>query len=172
MILSYAAWGYDESMRAAVIYTSKHGTMYSIANHIAKALNFEIYSLDEFDSNTLPNYDTIILGSPLYNGKIYGGVEQFCRNNLDELLGKKLGLFVSGLRSSDRTKRHQKQAAFLRPLIRHATHIAFVGGAINKEKLSATEKLIARYSLKVNEDTTRIDQLAINELISSMRDKN
>ena len=154
-------------MKTAVLYTSKHGTTYSIAKHIAMALNADVYSLKEFDLSSLPSYETIVLGSPIYAGKSFGDMELFCRDNLQSLLGKRLALFVCGLTSSHHAQQRQLESAYLKPLHKHAVIGVFVGGAINVSKLSTLEKLITRTQLRVSADVTDINQTSIEQLIAA-----
>jgi len=155
-------------MKTAVLYTSKHGTTYSIAKHISMALSADVFSLNELEVDSLSHYETIILGTPIYAGKSYGNMDLFCRDNLDTLLAKRIALFASGLTASKRKQQRQLQTAYLKPLYNHSSIAVFVGGAINISKLTLVEKLLTKTRLKVDADVTDIDQPAIELLIAAV----
>jgi menaquinone-dependent protoporphyrinogen IX oxidase len=56
--------------KALVLYFSKYGSTKKYAEWIASELNGDIYNIKKFNQNSLKEYDTIILGSGLYAGKI------------------------------------------------------------------------------------------------------
>ena len=159
-------------MKTVVLYSSKHDTTYSIAKHISLALDADVCTVDEFDTETLNSFDAIVLGGPIYGGTLYGPIDIFCRNNLEELLTKKVALFVCGLSSSSSKQQHLLQSAFLRPLLAHAVCAEFVGGAVNLSKLSTSEKLLIKTMMKIDHDLTAIDQPAIDRLIDSLQSSN
>ena len=90
-------------VKSLIVYFSKYGTTKEYAEWIAQELNGDIYSINNFKENTLNNYDTIIIGSGLYAGKVkgiensneevkefietYGKVVDFMdKNNIKELI--------------------------------------------------------------------------------------
>ena len=131
------------------------------------ALNADLFSLCDFDAHQLSNYATIILGTPVYGGKALSEMDLFCRDNLEILLTKRLGLFAVGL-SKTSHKQQQLESIYLKPMIKHACKAIFVGGAINTADLSKAERFITRTMLKIDKDTTEIDQPAIEQLIASV----
>lgn len=56
-------------MNTVIIYKSKHGSTQEYAEYINKNIpDSEIFSVEEFDINTLDSYENIILGSSVYAG--------------------------------------------------------------------------------------------------------
>jgi menaquinone-dependent protoporphyrinogen IX oxidase len=80
--------------KTLVLYFTRHGTTKEYAEWIASELNGDIYNIKNIQNNVLENYDTIILGSGLYAGKI-AGLNIFI-SNYEKIKNKKLVLFTCG----------------------------------------------------------------------------
>jgi menaquinone-dependent protoporphyrinogen IX oxidase len=78
-----------------VLYASKYGFTKKYAEWISSELNGDIYSIKDFKQNIINNYNTIILGSGLYAGKIDG--INIIVNNYETIKNRRLVLFTCGL---------------------------------------------------------------------------
>jgi len=58
--------------KVLIMYFSKYGSTKKYAEWIASELNGDIFNIKNIKQNILENYDTIILGSGLYAGRIEG----------------------------------------------------------------------------------------------------
>jgi len=96
--------------KTLIIYFSKYGTTKKYAEWIAEELSGDICSINDFKQDTLNNYNTIILGSGLYAGKIEG-MNVFIKN-YETLKNKKLVLFTCGL--ADYSKAENKNSIYKR----------------------------------------------------------
>ena len=95
-------------MRLLIIYGSKTGTTEECANKIKAALetrqeiqNIDIYNLAKRPKISLDDYETIIIGSPIYMGQIRNSVKTFLGYNIEKLMQKNLHFFVCGLALGD-----------------------------------------------------------------------
>lgn len=77
-----------------IMYFSKYGSTKAYAEWIASELNGDIYDLKNVNRHILQEYDTIVLGSGLYAGKVKG--INLIVNNYESLKDKKLVLFTCG----------------------------------------------------------------------------
>lgn len=80
---------------ALVLYTSKHGATQRYAERIAQPLDALVKEAAYAKIKQAKTYDAIVLGCPVYAGKIKG--LDFFADNMAELAGKRLVLFTCGL---------------------------------------------------------------------------
>ena len=74
--------------RILVAYASRKGSTAGIAQAIAKELTIEGYTVEvsEMKSVTsLAGYNAVVIGAPVYTGKVTGDVAAFVSTNKDEL---------------------------------------------------------------------------------------
>jgi len=86
--------------RILVAYASRKGSTAGIAQAIGKELTLEGYNVDvsEMKSVTsLAGYNAVVLGAPVYTGKVTGDVAAFVSTNKDELSRVPVAGFVTGI---------------------------------------------------------------------------
>ena len=86
--------------RILVAYASRKGSTAGIAQAIGKELTIEGYTVDvsEMKSVTsLAGYNAVVIGAPVYTGKVTGDVAAFVSTNKDELSRMPVAGFVSGI---------------------------------------------------------------------------
>lgn len=79
-------------MKGAIIYDSKSGTTEQYAQWLSIPLRMPALESGETDRLQLSKYDTLIIGAPIYNGKLL--VQEWLRLHEKCLPGKKLFLFI------------------------------------------------------------------------------
>lgn len=124
-------------MKTALIYATLHGTTKKAAKYIAENLSdeVELISLDTKDIN-LSNYDTVILGASIHMGVVSGQMKRFCRNNLEELKTKTIGLFICGMEPDLDRQNYELEMAYPPELQEKAKAIAFAGGEFLFDKMN------------------------------------
>jgi len=86
--------------RILVAYASRKGSTAGIAQAIGKELTLEGYTADvsEMKSVTsLAGYKAVVIGVPVYTGKVTGDVAAFVSTNKDELSRVPVAGFVTGI---------------------------------------------------------------------------
>jgi menaquinone-dependent protoporphyrinogen oxidase len=86
--------------RILVAYASRKGSTAGIAQAIGKELTLEGYTVDvsEMKSVTsLAGYNAVVIGAPVYTGKVTGDVVAFVSTNKDELSRVPVAGFVTGI---------------------------------------------------------------------------
>ncbi|MCL2890779.1 MAG: flavodoxin domain-containing protein [Methanomassiliicoccaceae archaeon] len=116
-------------MDTAVVFTSKLGATRRTAEHIAKALDADLIDLKK-GAGPLAHYDTIILGSGIYFGKMPKGIRKFISERKQELNGKRVALFVCCMYTGEEAEKQLAAAAELTgPLV----SAAYISGKKKKE---------------------------------------
>jgi menaquinone-dependent protoporphyrinogen oxidase len=86
--------------RILVVYVSRKGSTAGIAQAIGKELISEGYAVDvsEMKSVTsLSGYNAVVIGAPVYTGKVTGDVAAFVAANKDALSRLPVAGFVTGI---------------------------------------------------------------------------
>lgn len=80
---------------ALVLYTTRHGATQRYAERVAQPLDALVKEAAYAKLAQAKTYDAIVLGCPVYAGKLKG--LGFFADNMEELEGKRLVLFTCGL---------------------------------------------------------------------------
>ena len=127
-----------------IMYYSKFGNIKKYAKWIASELNDNNFNLENVKQNLFINYDTIIIGSALYNGNIKC-IKIFLKN-YEMFKDKKIVLFTCGLadytQSENANAINKKIENEIPENIRKNIKVYFLRGAIDYNKLSFKHKLI------------------------------
>jgi menaquinone-dependent protoporphyrinogen IX oxidase len=130
--------------KTLVMYFSKYGTTKKYAEWIASELNGDINSIKSIKKETLENYDTIILGSGLYAGKIAG--IKILINNYEKIKNKKLVIFTCGLADYNKIENintiNKRLEEELPQNIKENVKVFYLRGGINYKKINLKYKIL------------------------------
>ena len=149
-------------MKTVIAYATKSGT----TEICAAMLQSEIYGADlvnlDEDSPDLELYDTVLIGGPIRYGSIHHAVRSFCKENIDILLTKNVGLFIC-CGSNEASGQYFKNS-FPPNLLSHAFEKQSFGGEFRLEQLPLFEKWVIKMIAqgKKHEGKPAIDSLAIH----------
>ena len=160
-------------MRTAIIYTTKYGTTEKVAASIAEKLKgtntVEMFSLN---TNTYPNiqdFETVILGTPIYAGQAPNKIKAFCKANKSVLLQKMMGLFVCGMHPDKEQQHKELKDAYPEVLLKNATVAEFMGGAFLFERMNFFERLIIKKIAKTTTSIQQIDLNVVDEFVAKLK---
>lgn len=143
-------------MKIAIIYSSKYGTVEKVAHAIQNELNEHevfLYNLKDCTPPLAEKFDTIILGTSIYAGKIRPEMERFCADHESEITASaELHLFVCGM---DLEKAEIQKNAFGQTLTQRAKSVRFIPGEFHLEKMNFFERTLLRIFFKVKENLER-----------------
>jgi menaquinone-dependent protoporphyrinogen IX oxidase len=130
--------------KVLVIYFSKYGFTKKYAEWIATALNGDIYDIKNIKQSILNNYDTIILGSALYAGKIKG--IDIIINNYEGIKNRRLVLFTCGLANYNKIENintvNKRLEKIIPENIKSAIKVFCLQGGIDYKKLNLKHKIM------------------------------
>jgi len=133
-------------MRVLILYGSKTGTTESCAMKIKASIQSEdvtVVNLKKRFNGDLSAYDAVVVGTPLYMGKMSKYVERFFSENSTKLLSTKLHLFVCGLaRGAEGVELLKKQVPS--KIFNHAVQVKQLGGEVHIEKLNPIYKFVMK----------------------------
>lgn len=154
-------------MKEIIIYTTKHGCtekavklMQLKAKKEIKAVNLALEKAPD-----LKQYDTIILGGPIYVGKLPKELSSFIQHNLEILKTKRLALFLCAGEQDPKSLEKLFSDSFTDVLNKHALYREALGGELHLDQLSFFTKLILRIVKGINEDYSRLSEEKIEMLV-------
>lgn len=159
-------------MKTLILYASKYGCAKDCAAYLKSRLNqeTELMNLKKAGKIELESYDCVVIGGSIYIGKIQKEVRQFCEQNLQSLLQKKVALFICCTTPEQVDEFFGNN--FQAPLLEHATERVNWGGELRHDKMSFFDKKITNMVSKLEPKKTEvlyknIDLLAERLLASS-----
>lgn len=159
-------------MNTAIVYSSKYGFTKHMAQTLSQKLKSSdvvtLISLHDESNPDISSFDKIIIGSAIYRGKSAKEIKNFCQQNHDQLITKKIGLFVCGMETTIQGKELEMKRAFPDRLNNHATAHAFLGGSFQFEKMNLLERLVVRHVAKVKTSVTTTHQDEIDRFVTRM----
>ena len=155
-------------MKTLIIFSSKKGATADVAELIkGKFDNAVVWDIKNTDKPRLDEFDTIIIGSSVYVGKIHKDVKAFVSKNSEILRQKKLGLFLCGLLPKEAYKVFENGFA---PVLQYAKAKVFAGGVYDPKKSGFASRLVMKAVAKLSEYTNTVDGNAIDEFAASFKD--
>jgi menaquinone-dependent protoporphyrinogen oxidase len=149
-------------MNTLIAYGTKRGFTKKCAEILETKLQgtLTLKNLKDSKKLDLSKYDNIMIGSPVYIGKIRKEVADFCENNKNILLSKNLGLFICGMAEDDDLEDELK-SCFPEELSKKALAVEFFGGEFNFDKMNFIEKTIIK---KVSNTTENQEMLLTDNI--------
>ena len=156
-------------MDTLVVYESKSGCTKDCAEKIAKILkgHTRVAALKQAVKEDLKSYDTIVVGSPVYAGKIQKDIVSFCNNYKDVLMQKKLGLFLCSATPVNEPGFLEK--FFAPDLYKHAVSKRNLGGEYRLDKMNImTRKMIQMLLKSGKAEAPHVDENEIKKFAEEM----
>lgn len=157
-------------MATLIVYMSQHGCSEKATQLLVSSLSDDItlVRLDGVPDPDLTRFDRVIIGGSIHMGEIQRGIRKYCERNMDELLKRRVGLFLCCMFEGD-VARKQFEAAFPPELIGHATVTGLFGGEISFDKMTALEQMIVKKVAKIDHDVSRLNVSAIKEFARTFK---
>ena len=137
-------------MKTLILYASKYGFTEDCVCKLASRLTGEVVAVD-VAKDPMPDaaaFDAIILGGPVYMGRIPKALSGCIQTNLDRIQSRNLGLFLScGL--PDQFPESLKNA-FPKALLEQAVSIQCFGGELRTERMKGMDRMISGVMAKAD----------------------
>ena len=128
-------------MRTLILYGSKYGYTKECAHLLRDELGeTDIVDLGRPHSVSLDAYDTVLIGSPVYIGKIDKNVIRFCNVHLATLTEKRIGLFVCAGEPDKAIE--QLEVGFPKELVHVTCAKGYFGYRIDLTRLSLLDRIL------------------------------
>ncbi|MEH7492138.1 flavodoxin domain-containing protein [Neobacillus niacini] len=150
-------------MKTLIVYCSSHGTTEKAVQMVSEWLEGEVLTVDlKRDKITFDvcDYDFVIIGGSIHAGSIQGKIKNFIGKQYEELLTKKLGLFLCCWHDGE-TALEQFDKAFPEELRNVSIANGIFGGEFLVSKMNFIERQIVKKVSGVTNDTSNLDTTAI-----------
>lgn len=162
-------------MRLSIVYSTRYGSTQLAAEAIARGCQdrdiapTDIELRDLREDSTMPAGEIIVIGAPIYGGTIPKPVTRFVEMNLESLLERRVGLYLSCLYDGPRA---EKQLAdnFPARLIAHSFGQYYVGGRVELTQLRWLDRVIMKRVGAVDHDVDKTNPEEIRRLIDDLRE--
>jgi len=143
-------------MKTLIAYASKYGTTEKCANLLKDKLDGEVDVIDiKKTKPNLSDYDAVIIGGPIYIGKLKKSVEAFCINNLPALIDKKKGFFICHM-EFEKSMEELIAKYYPKKLVDTASATSGFGGAFYVSKMNFLNKMMIKKAAGIEEDRDNI----------------
>ena len=156
-------------MKTLIAYASKHGCTEKCAKLLEEHLDGETerVNLKEQTEVDFSKYDKVVLGSPVYVGKILKEVDTFAKTYLNELEQKTIGLFICGMQE-EHTLRNELEVNYPTELQDKALVRECFGGAFDFSDMNFAEKMITKKVAKIDKDVSAIREDVIQSFAETL----
>lgn len=144
-------------MKTLIVYGSKYGFNEDCAVKLKKNLKGEVtcINLKKDEAVEVQKFDRVLIGGSIYAGGIQKEVKKFCEKNLDILLKKEVGIFISGLNVAK--YKHHIIANLGEKLVKHAKSTVCVGGEFRSYRMNCIEKFIV-YRIRKSKEAYTVQE--------------
>lgn len=154
-------------MKTLIVYGSTYGYAEDCARRLAALLPgpCEVVVADGAARLSLEDYEAVIIGGSIYMGKVQKAVSAFCRDREQELLHKRLGLFLCcGL--PENLPQHLA-GAFPESLRQSAVAVANFGGRLEPERMGLMHRTVTKMMLAAAAKEGRPPVAALPEALTA-----
>lgn len=122
-------------MATLIVFRTTHGFTEKAIQLLMTGMKDDttIVNLGGDSDPDLSDFDKVIIGGSIHMGGIQKEIRNFCKDNLDILLTKRIGLFLCCMFEGD-TEKKQFEEAFPAELRCHAAATGFFGGELSLKK--------------------------------------
>lgn len=138
-------------MNGVIIYKGKYNSTWQYAEWLAAELKMPIALSENIGKEQLQNYNTVILGSPVYMGKLL--IKKWMKQNIAALQGKKIFLFVvSGTPANQKEKLQKYLQVSVPGEIRNKCETYFLPGRMVWKDLSRWDRFMMKMGAILERD--------------------
>lgn len=158
-------------MNTVIIYSGKYGCTEACAKYIKAGLSGSaaLINIDSAGAKSiqLKNYDTVIIGSSVYIGSISKRMRAFCKENIDQLAKKRVGIFLCCAFTEQFTEYLSKN--FPPAVLKNAAPVKCFGAEARMDKMKAIDKMIMKAVTKGSDGFSNLSYENMDGFISEMK---
>ena len=122
-------------MKTLIVYASKYGCTKDCVHYLKKELRGDVTVCSaEGKIPSVEQFDTVLIGGSIYMNAIQKSIKHFCRQNLQALLRKRIGLFICCYTPADTNG--YMDTFFPNELLSHAACKSVFGGEMRYETMN------------------------------------
>lgn len=156
-------------MKTVIVYGSKKDFTKDMAYELKDKIHADVINVKDKDNLKLDGYDLVIVGTPLYMGRILKSISKFIDKNMNDLKQKKLAFFITGIgEPKEMTGLFETQ---IKPeLFEHAEMVSHFGGELRPDKSRFLVKAIVK-RMALDDSMTKVkNNEEINMFVHKMKE--
>jgi menaquinone-dependent protoporphyrinogen oxidase len=156
-------------MKSLIAFATKYGATKRCADILSTELagDVSICRLEKGRGCEIGEADLVIIGAPIYAGRTPGVVDSFFTEHKEELLARRLALYLCCLHEGEKAEA-QLEEAFPPWLSAHAEKRAVLGGVVRLKALKTLDRFIVTKLAGVTSDVERLDRDRIADFARSL----
>lgn len=159
------------AMKTLIAYCSRHGSAEKIAHLLFTEIDHGTIRLLDLGQEAFPNdlqdFDQVIIGGSIHYGQIQPVVQRFCQQFHQELMQKKLGLYMCYM--LDDQAEEEFNNAYPESLRNHALALGYFGGELLIDKMNFIEKFVVRRIMKESEPVFHLDEVEVDSFLTKIK---
>jgi len=127
-----------------IVFASSHGTVEKYARELFRLIDGKVDICNLSEREMVPDltkYDSVIVGGAIQPGKMQEEISLFCGKHLNELVVKRVGLFIYCLLTGENAQKLLDDA-FPEELKNCAVVRDYFGGEVNGLKMNIWERIV------------------------------
>lgn len=150
-----------------IVYSTKYGCAKECGERLRQELGEgDLFNVDNNLSPNMEKYDRVIVGGSVYMGMVNKKLKHFCNNYEQELMSKRLGLFIVCSATGDVADKQLKDN-FSEKLFKHAKVKDCLGGRLDLSKANFWHRLIIKMVSKSDQGNKPRNETLLDERIAS-----
>ncbi|HUX50003.1 MAG TPA: flavodoxin domain-containing protein [Spirochaetia bacterium] len=161
-------------MKTLIAYASRYGTSETCARTLSRliggdseVMNLRNGRLDDGSRPDIAAFEAVVVGGPIYAGRIMREVPAFCENNRSVLEARRVGLFICCLYEGERADAELTES-FPPWIAAHAAGRYAFGGAVTLSRLGMLDRFLMRKVAQTDHDLNTVKEERISALAGDM----
>lgn len=159
-------------MKTVIIYATKHGSVENAANKLKSKIPDKVMLVNIMAESppSLEEFENVIIGGSIYAGKIQKKLIKYIDSHLNELLTKRIGLFICAAQEEKIRERELKDS-FPEVLFQHALCKGIFGYEVHFEDMNFIERKLAGAILGHKKSYSELSEEKINQFAHAMAEE-
>jgi len=152
-------------MKTLIVYGTNYGTTETVAKSIKDKISdqVEMVNIKKASVPNLSEFDKIVIGSGVKIGMIKKELKSWMNKNCDEIISKKVFLFLCASSTKDEEIEKIWSANYPKKILNSAIKKSSVGGVLDLNKMGFFDKLIIK---KVTGQNQSSSNLKMDEILN------
>ena len=149
--------------KTVIVYESEYGTTEKIAKYLSLVLGPAKYCKTADFSDNYKDFDFIIIGSPIYSGKILPKITEFIEENINWLKKKNVSLFCTCINIED----GNENLIALEKILGNVITKRVLGGILKLDRLKENDsQLLKEFSEKLDFKLGDMDKFKLEDVVN------
>jgi len=149
--------------KTVIVYESEYGTTEKIAKYLSLVLGPAKYCKTADFSDNYKDFDFIIIGSPIYSGKILPKITEFIEENINWLKKKNVSLFCTCINIED----GNENLIALEKILGNVITKRVLGGILKLDRLKENDsQLLKEFSEKLGFKLGDMDKFKLEDVVN------